>query len=192
MSPVLSVPATTLREFCHALVSASAIPDPRARSGTLSIQAPEDLASLCLYHDRTQLILATVSVLAELAVDDRDLRPLLTNLRGETAACSGGLVIPRHGRESMADDVTVQLDEQHASPRPTIGTVTRLSITYTADTPDGPKHALVGGRTMGRCVGSDRYNAVLEELSQIIEDTIMAGGGRADDALLDLIRNRAT
>jgi hypothetical protein len=127
-------------------------------------------------------------LLADCEVDEHDLMLLATSLRGEMADCPGER-IPTHGPESMAGDVAVQQDAQHVSKRLPVGAVTRHSITYTADTPDGPKRALVGGGSMRRCAGPDRYDALLDDLALIIEDTLMAGGGRADDALLDLIRN---
>jgi hypothetical protein len=95
--------------------------------------------------------------------------------------------LPTHAPEATAGDVAVQQDAQHVNKRLPVGAVTRHSITYTADTPDGPKRALVAGGSMRRCTGPDRYDALLGDLALIIEDTLMAGGGRADDALLDLI-----
>jgi hypothetical protein len=92
----------------------------------------------------------------------------------------------------MIVDTAIGHDRQPASTPSPVGKITRISVTYTVDTPDGPKHAIVGGPAMRRCAAPDRLEDLLDALALAVEDTIVAGGGMADDALIEQIRDRTT
>jgi hypothetical protein len=92
----------------------------------------------------------------------------------------------------MTDSATAMEDQQLMSTPSPVGRITRISVTYTADTPDGPRHAIVGLPAMHRCSQPGRLTELLDDLAVIVEDAITSGSGMAHAALVEQIRRRAT
>jgi hypothetical protein len=76
------------------------------------------------------------------------------------------------------------------STPPSAGKITRVSVTYTVDTPDGPRHAIVGLSAMRRCARPARLAAVLDDLTIVVGDIITAGGGVADEQVTEHFRRQ--
>ena len=58
----------------------------------------------------------------------------------------------------------------HGGPMP--GKITRVAITYTVDTPDGPRHTFHGLAHMHRHIRPDRVSELLDDLTVICEELI--------------------
>jgi hypothetical protein len=54
------------------------------------------------------------------------------------------------------------------------GKITRISVTYTVDTPDGPRHTLHSLPRMHRHIRPERLSELLDDLTVICEDLIAA------------------
>ena len=52
------------------------------------------------------------------------------------------------------------------------GKITRISVTYTVDTPDGPRHTFHGLSHMRRRIRPDRLSELLDDLTVICEDLV--------------------
>jgi hypothetical protein len=50
------------------------------------------------------------------------------------------------------------------------GTITRVSVTITVDTDDGPRHLLYGLKAMRRHARPERIDDLLDDLAMICED----------------------
>jgi hypothetical protein len=54
------------------------------------------------------------------------------------------------------------------------GKITRIAVTYTMDTPDGPRHTFHGLAHMRRHVRPERVNELLDDLAVICEELVAA------------------
>ena len=52
------------------------------------------------------------------------------------------------------------------------GKITRIAVTYTIDTPDGPRHTFHGLPHMRRHIRPDRLSELLDDLTIICEDLV--------------------
>ena len=52
------------------------------------------------------------------------------------------------------------------------GKITRIAVSYTVDTPDGPRHTFHGLPHMRRHIRPDRLSELLDDLTIICEDLI--------------------
>jgi hypothetical protein len=52
------------------------------------------------------------------------------------------------------------------------GKITRIAVTYTIDTPDGPRHTFHGLPHMRRHIRPDRLSELIEDLTMICEDLV--------------------
>jgi hypothetical protein len=68
-----------------------------------------------------------------------------------------------------------------------VGRITRISISYIADTPSGRERAIVGHGAMERHA-PERLAALVVDLALICEDVIAADGAMASAALADYIK----
>jgi hypothetical protein len=75
-------------------------------------------------------------------------------------------------------------------PGTPVGKITRVSVTYTVDTPEGPAHAIVGLNPMRRMGHPERLADLLNDLSLLCEDVITSKGVAAP-AVFDCILRRA-
>jgi len=57
------------------------------------------------------------------------------------------------------------------------GKITRIAVTYTLDTPEGPRHTFHGLPHMRRHVRPDRLSELLDDLTIICEDLVAAREG---------------
>jgi hypothetical protein len=79
--------STALREFCHAVLSALSIPNAAEHPGMRLVDHAENAALLCLYRDRTSLVLSTMRrILSDREIDDRDLMLFAVSLREQVAS----------------------------------------------------------------------------------------------------------
>jgi hypothetical protein len=54
------------------------------------------------------------------------------------------------------------------------GKITRIAVTYTVDTPDGPRHTFHGLPHMRRHIRPERLGELLDDLTLICEDLLVA------------------
>ena len=54
------------------------------------------------------------------------------------------------------------------------GRITRVAVTYTVDTPDGPRHTFHGLAHMRQHIRPERLGELLDDLSVICEDLLAA------------------
>ena len=52
------------------------------------------------------------------------------------------------------------------------GKITRIAVTYTVDTPDGPRHTFHGLAHMHRHIRPERLTELIDDLTLICEDLI--------------------
>ena len=52
------------------------------------------------------------------------------------------------------------------------GKITRIAVTYTIDTPDGPRHTFHGLPHMHRHVSAERVRDLLDDLTAICEELV--------------------
>jgi hypothetical protein len=52
------------------------------------------------------------------------------------------------------------------------GKITRIAVTYTIDTPDGPRFTVHGLPHMRRHIRPDRLSELIEDLTMICEDLV--------------------
>ena len=71
------------------------------------------------------------------------------------------------------------------------GKITRIAVTYTVDTPDGPRHTFHGLAHMRRHVRPDRLSELLDDLTIICEDLIAAREPAPGNGLAGLPRRTA-
>ena len=57
---------------------------------------------------------------------------------------------------------------------PPRGKITRIAVTYTVDTPDGPRHTFHGLPHMHRHIRPERLSELIDDLTVICEDLIAA------------------
>jgi hypothetical protein len=54
------------------------------------------------------------------------------------------------------------------------GKITRIAVTYTIDTPNGPRHTFHGLPHMRRHIRPDRLSELIEDLTMICEDLVVS------------------
>jgi hypothetical protein len=69
-----------------------------------------------------------------------------------------------------------------------VGKLTRVSVTYTIDTPEGPARAIVGLNPMRKIARPERLAELLDDLSLLCEDVITAKGVAAPAAFEHILR----
>jgi hypothetical protein len=52
------------------------------------------------------------------------------------------------------------------------GKITRVAVTYTVETPDGPRHTFHGLPHMRRHIRPDRLSELIDDLTMICEDLV--------------------
>jgi hypothetical protein len=70
------------------------------------------------------------------------------------------------------------------------GKITRIAVTYTVDTPDGPRHTFHGLPHMRRHIRPDRLGELLDDLTIICEDLIVSRQPAPGNGLAGLPRRR--
>lgn len=55
---------------------------------------------------------------------------------------------------------------------PMSGRITRIAVTYTVDTPDGPRHTFQGLPHMNRHIRPERVTELLDDLTVICEELV--------------------
>jgi hypothetical protein len=70
------------------------------------------------------------------------------------------------------------------------GKITRIAVTYTVDTPDGPRHTFHGLPHMRRHIRPDRLSELLDDLTIICEDLIVSRQPAPGNGLASLPRRR--
>jgi hypothetical protein len=68
------------------------------------------------------------------------------------------------------------------------GKITRVSVTYAADTADGVQHSLVGLTALRRAVRPERLAELLDDLALACEDVIAARSARDPATLAEHLR----
>lgn len=68
------------------------------------------------------------------------------------------------------------------------GRITRVSVTYAADTADGVQHSLVGLTALRRAVRPKRLAELLDDLALASEDVIAARSARDRATLAEHLR----
>jgi hypothetical protein len=68
------------------------------------------------------------------------------------------------------------------------GKITRVAVTYTVDTPDGPRHTFHGLPHMRRHIRPDRLSELLDDLTVICEDLVASRQPTPGNGLADLPR----
>ena len=68
------------------------------------------------------------------------------------------------------------------------GKVTRIAVTYTVDTPQGPRHTFHGLPHMRQHIRADRLSELLDDLTIICEDLIASREPEPGTGLVGLPR----
>jgi hypothetical protein len=68
------------------------------------------------------------------------------------------------------------------------GKITRIAVTYTVDTPDGPRHTFHGLPYMQRHTRPERLSELIDDLTIICEDLIDAREPAPGNGLMGLPR----
>jgi hypothetical protein len=68
------------------------------------------------------------------------------------------------------------------------GKITRIAVTYTVDTPDGPRHTFHGLAHMQRHIRPERLAELIDDLTVICEDLIAAREPAPGNGLMGLPR----
>jgi hypothetical protein len=68
------------------------------------------------------------------------------------------------------------------------GKITRIAVTYTVDTPDGPRHTFHGLPHMHRHIRPERLSELIDDLTVICEDLIAAREPAPGNGLMGLPR----
>jgi hypothetical protein len=68
------------------------------------------------------------------------------------------------------------------------GKITRIAVTYTVDTPEGPRHTFHGLPHMHRHIRPERVSELLDDLTLICEDLIAAREPAPGNGLIGLPR----
>jgi hypothetical protein len=71
------------------------------------------------------------------------------------------------------------------------GKITRVAVTYTVDTPGGPRHTFHGLAHMRRHIRSERLGELLDDLTVICEDLLAVREPKPDDGLAVARERRA-
>ena len=71
------------------------------------------------------------------------------------------------------------------------GKITRVAVTYTVDTPDGPRHTFHGLAHMRQHVRPERLGELLDDLTVICEDVLAAREPAPGDRPAAVRRRRA-
>jgi hypothetical protein len=70
------------------------------------------------------------------------------------------------------------------------GKITRIAITYTVDTTDGPRHTFHGLEHMRQHIRSERLSELLDDLTLICEDLLTARHATAANGLATVRQRR--
>ena len=68
------------------------------------------------------------------------------------------------------------------------GKITRIAVTYTVDTPDGPRHTFHGLPHMRRHIRPERLSELIDDLTVIREDLIATREPAPGNGLMGLPR----
>jgi hypothetical protein len=68
------------------------------------------------------------------------------------------------------------------------GKITRVAVTYTMDTPDGPRHTFHGLAHMRRHIRPERVSELLDDLTVICEELVATREPAPGDELAGLPR----
>jgi hypothetical protein len=68
------------------------------------------------------------------------------------------------------------------------GKITRIAVTYTVDTPDGPRHTFHGLPHMQRYIRPERLSQLIEALTVICEELVTAREPAPGNGLIGLPR----
>jgi hypothetical protein len=71
---------------------------------------------------------------------------------------------------------------------PVPGKITRIAVTYTVDTPDGPRHTFHGLPHMQSHIRPERLSELIDDLTVICEDLIDAREPAPGNGLMGLPR----
>jgi hypothetical protein len=75
-------------------------------------------------------------------------------------------------------------------PGAPVGKLTRVSVTYTIDTPEGPAHAIVGLNPMRKIARPERLAELLDDLALLCEDVITAKAVTAPAAFERILQSQ--
>ena len=70
------------------------------------------------------------------------------------------------------------------------GKITRIAVTYTVDTPDGPRHTFHGLPHMQRHIRPERLSELIDDLTVICEDLIATREPAPGNGLMGLPRRK--
>jgi hypothetical protein len=68
------------------------------------------------------------------------------------------------------------------------GKITRIAVTYTVETPDGPRHTFHGLPHMRRHIRPDRLSELIDDLTMICEDLVASRERAPGNGLVGLPR----